>query len=383
MLLMKILNKWFYFIIIAIILLYLSYAFLSNQRENMTSAKQILTYEIEKGKSPSVQYYFFNQDSVIDAFQMGFADIKHNKAPDNQTTYNAFSVTKTFTALAILQLNEKGIIDINNPVIEYLPDFSYGEKITVKHLLNHSAGIPNPIPLSWIHTDREHETFNSKDFFKSVFEKNNKVKFKPDYKFSYSNLGYVILGQIIEKVSGKRYKEYITENIIQKFTSNTNELTFNITDKNSHAKGYHKQMSFSNFILGFFIDKNKFMGNVEGKWRSFNNFYVNGASYGGLIGKPSAFVKYIQELLKDNSSLISQKYKQILFHENKNTGMCLSWFTGKLNGVRYFAHAGGGGGYYCEIRIYPDIKKGSVIFFNRTGMSDERYLDKVDKFYVK
>jgi hypothetical protein len=69
-------------------------------------------------------------------------------------------------------------------------------------------------------------------------------------------------------------------------------------------------------------------------------------------------------------------------NKNKNTGMCMSWFSGELNSVKYFAHAGGGGGYYCEIRIYPHIKMGSVIFFNRTGMSDERYLDKVDRFYI-
>ena len=68
---------------------------------------------------------------------------------------------------------------------------------------------------------------------------------------------------------------------------------------------------------------------------------------------------------------------------NKATGMCLSWFSGELNGNRYFSHAGGGGGYYCEIRLYPDPGIGSVLFFNRTGMRDERFLDKVDKHYFE
>lgn len=62
--------------------------------------------------------------------------------------------------------------------------------------------------------------------------------------------------------------------------------------------------------------------------------------------------------------------------------MCLGWFTGELNGIPYYAHAGGGGGYYCEIRIYPEEKIGSVIFFNRSGMSDEKFLDKVDRFFL-
>ena len=63
--------------------------------------------------------------------------------------------------------------------------------------------------------------------------------------------------------------------------------------------------------------------------------------------------------------------------------MCLSWFTGELYNHKYFSHAGGGGGYYSEVRIYPDAGLGSVIFFNRTGMSDVRFLDKVDRIYFE
>lgn len=81
---------------------------------------------------------------------MGFADIGKKKEVDPSVTYNAYSVTKTFTALAVLQLFAKGIIEINKPVIKYLPEFTYGPGITVKELLNHTAGIPNPIPLDWI-----------------------------------------------------------------------------------------------------------------------------------------------------------------------------------------------------------------------------------------
>ncbi|MBK7650877.1 MAG: hypothetical protein IPJ20_09180 [Flammeovirgaceae bacterium] len=68
--------------------------------------------------------------------------------------------------------------------------------------------------------------------------------------------------------------------------------------------------------------------------------------------------------------------------QGKQTGMCLSWFSGQMDGNKYFAHAGGGGGYYCEIRLYPSNGIGSVIMFNRTGMSDERFLDKLDKYVL-
>jgi CubicO group peptidase (beta-lactamase class C family) len=348
----------------------------------MSTTNQLLTAEIATEKSPSVQYFFFDENNIIDSFQSGFANITKQKSVDENTTYNAFSVTKTFTALAILQLAEQGKINLEEPIIHYLPDFPYDKKITTKQILNHTSGIPNPIPLAWIHLDSEHTSFDRNTFFKSIFIKNNKLKSNAGEKFAYSNLGYVILGQLIEKISGKTYEEYVSENIIQKLPIGANDLSFTICNNETHATGYHKKLSLTSFVLGFFIDKSKFMGAAEGKWRAFKNFYVNGAPYGGLMGKPTAFVKYIQELLKDDCALISNEYKRLLFEENGNTGMCLSWFAGELNGKKYFAHAGGGGGYYCEIRMYPEIKKGSVIFFNRTGMRDERFLDKLDETFV-
>jgi len=338
-------------------------------------------------KSPSMQYYLFNQNTIITEIHNGYANIEKQIKADSKTTYNAFSITKTFTALSILQLEEKGLLDINKPIIKYLPNFEYGNEITIKQILNHSAGIPNPMPLDWIHLENEHQSFNRNSFFADIFSKNNKTKSKPNDKYSYSNLGYVILGQLIEKITGLTYEQYVIENCIDKFSLEKKDLTFEIMDANKHAIGYHKKITFSNFILGFFIDKSKFMHKTENKWKPFNNFYVNGPSYGGLIGTPTAFVKYVQEFLKEDSPIISKGIKRVLFQENKNnknkkTGMCISWFPGELNGQKYFAHAGGGGGYYCEIRIYPDLKLGSVVFFNRSGLSDERYLDKLDKTYI-
>jgi len=357
----------------------------NSQTAKMNEIETILSKQIEKNKTPSVQYLIFNKDSIIYQFSRGFADIKNKKKVNENTTYNAYSVTKTFTALAILQLAEQGKIDIEQPVINYLPEFPYQSEITIRQLLNHSSGIPNPIPLSWIHLADEHKSFNRNIFFNQILTKNNKTKSKPNEKYAYSNLGYVLLGQLIEKISKISYEEFIHSNILQPLGIENGEMDFTIAETNQHAKGYHKKYSFSNAILGFMIDKSKFVDTTEGKWNSFNNLYVNGISYGGLIGTSDVFVKYIQELLKPNCKLITDEYKKILFTENltnqgKPTGMCLSWFSGQLYGNQYFAHAGGGGGYYCEIRVYPDKGIGSVIMFNRTGMTDERFLDKLDKY---
>ncbi len=359
----------------------------NSQTKEMNDVDNILQQQIENNKTPSVQYVIFSKDSIIHRFEAGFADIKNKIKTTGNTTYNAYSVTKTFTALAILQLAEQGKIEIEQPAKKYSEEFPYSSDITIRQLLNHTAGIPNPIPLNWVHLTEEHKFFDRNKFFSPIFSDNKKVKSKPNQKYTYSNLGYVLLGQLIENVSGIAYEDYTRNNILKPLGIKETEMDFVVHTPNHHAKGYHKKYSLSNFVLGFMIDKSKLVNGTEGKWNAFNPIYVNGASYGGLIGNVNSFVKYIQELSRPNGKLITDEYKERLFIENstnqgKATGMCLSWFKGELCGNGYFCHAGGGGGYYCEIRIYPKKGIGSVIMFNRTGMSDERFLDKLDTYYI-
>lgn len=89
----------------------------------MNAIDNILTEQIRRDKTPSVQYVFFNTEIVIHRFQAGFADIKSQKMSSDNTSYNAYSVTKTFTAMAVMQLAEQKKLDIDHMVKEYLPNF--------------------------------------------------------------------------------------------------------------------------------------------------------------------------------------------------------------------------------------------------------------------
>jgi D-alanyl-D-alanine carboxypeptidase len=367
-------------------LLYSCYRFTDTSSLGIT--EKILIDEVKKNKTPSVQYALFDKNGIIKKHSYGFADIDSGNEADYNTTYNAYSVTKTFTALAVLQLVQLGKLKLNDNIRDYLPDIPYNSAITIKQVLSHSAGIPNPIPLNWIHLSSENERFDRDLFFREILTDNNKTKSGPNEKFAYSNLGYVLLGQLIEKISGSRYEDYILGNIIKPLGIKESELGFEFHDQSRQACGYHKLFSFSNIVLGFLIDKSKYMDPASSGWKPFRQFYVNGPSYGGLIGTTDSFITYLRELLNPDCDLINDEYRKMLFTENftaggKTTGMCLSWFRGHLGGYTYFAHAGGGGGYYCEIRIYPDQGLGSVIFFNRTGMSDERFLDRLDIDYLE
>jgi len=151
----------------------------------MKEIDNILIKQVEKNKTPSVQYIIFNTDSIIHRFQFGLADIKNKINTSENTTYNVFSVTKTFTALAIMQLTEQKKIDIDQSIRNYLSGFPYSPEITVRQLMTHSAGIPNPVPLGWIHRANEHQSFDRNNFFREVFSKNSKTKSKHNENKAY------------------------------------------------------------------------------------------------------------------------------------------------------------------------------------------------------
>lgn len=368
-----------------LILSVLTYSVLEIRSYNMKTINDFLKDQVDNSKTPSIQYSFFDRNSTIYEMCYGLKNIKSAIPADSSTTYSLYSVTKTFTALSVLQLAQAGKIELGSQVSNYLPDFPYSNDITVEQLLSHTAGIPNPLPLRWIHLAEEHQGFHRDEFFKEVFKNNSSLKSTPGTKFSYSNLGYVLLGQLIEKVSGQSYESYVTENITERIGIDPKALGFQI-NPSVHATGYHKWWSPGNFLFGFLIDKEKFMGNKEGKWKPFHYFYNNGTAYGGMVGSAQALIKYAQALLQEESILLNDQYRDILFTEkeinNKATGMSLSWYSGTLKGNQYYCHAGGGGGYYVELRIYPDLGVGSVILYNRSGMTDERILDVADAFFL-
>ena len=146
---------------------------------------------------------------------------------------------------------------------------------------------------------------------------NDKLASKPGAKHSYSNIGYLLLGEIIEKVSGEDYRSYIINDIIKKLSlSNDAYLGFVIPDNLNHAHGYIKKWGFLNFVLNFMFDKSKYIEGTYNGWNQFKYFYMNGYPFGGLIGNARGFAKYLQALLKDNQ-LITISSKSKLFEAQK------------------------------------------------------------------
>lgn len=380
--------KHFFVLIITTLSLSCSSNYLELNMTTKEKAESVLRAMIDDSDTPGLQYIIVNKDSTIFEYSGGFSDLEHKIKMTPEVTFNAFSVTKTFTALAVLQLEEEGKLNLDDLASKYLKFIPYKTDFTISQLLNHTAGIPNPIPINWIHLYSERAKFNYSEFVQKVLKDNDEVDYEPGEKYSYSNIGYLLLGEVIQKVSGEEYVDYVMNKIIKKIQLNDNAyLGFEIQDTLNQARGYIKKWSFLNFGLNFIFDKSKYMDDSYCGWSQFKYFYLNGYSFGGLIGNARGLVKYLQLLLKDNT-LITNEKKIKLFEDQKTKDgkiidVCLSWFKGNLDGQIYYTHAGGGGGYYCEIRLYPQKKMASVIMLNRTGISDDRLLDSIDKIFYE
>lgn len=355
---------------------------------NHIQADSILREMVTSRKTPGLQYLALKNGQQAHSLNAGMAEFENNRDISSQSFFNACSVTKTFTSLGVMQLAEAGRLNIHDPVSGYLDDLPFNREIKIYQLLSHTSGLPNPIPLRWAHLQEEEADFDYPLFIKTVLAKHSKLKYAPGEKFSYSNLNYLPLGQLIEKVSGLPYRDYIRQFIIEKLDLQGMPMGFLVPDDTYYARGYQKKYSLMNLVLGLFIDKPKFTSkSSDSSWIRFNKYYVSGRSYGGLIANAGSLTKFLSELFRPGSILLSDEWKKTLFQkqkvgDGKEVEMTLGWFTGKLEGNRYFAHAGAGGGYYCEMRMYPELQLATAIMFNRSGMSDERILDKPDRFIL-
>lgn len=335
--------------------------------------------------TPGIQYIVANDHTALFEFAGGWADIQNQIRINLGTTLMAYSMTKTFTALALLQLAEQEKINLDDPIRGYLPSCPYPENITIRQMISHTAGIPNPIPLRWIHSAETHNDFDEHLALAQVMEKHSKISSEPGTKFAYSNIGYWLLGMIIEVVTKQPYIDYVSNHILKPLNLSSQELGFQIHDFANHAKGYLGKYSIMNLARYLITDK-EIWGGYEGNWHLIKNFYVNGPAFGGLVGNAEAFVCFLQDQLRDSSVLLNSASKELFYTQQKTSlgvaiEMTLGWHVGNLKGVKYFFKEGGGGGFHSEMRIYPTMKLASVIMVNSTEFNSNNSLSKLDEAF--
>jgi CubicO group peptidase (beta-lactamase class C family) len=304
---------------------------------------------------------------------------------NSQTTLMAYSMSKTITAAAILHLVQAKKLELDDTIDRYMDWHPYGPGITIRHLISHTSGIPNPIPLAWVHSPAEHDRFDEHAELAAVLRKHSKPAFPPGERFQYSNIGYWLLGPIVERVSGESFPSFVRKHILEPLDI-AQELEYGIPGLANHAKGYLEKYSLMNAIKRFVI-ASKWIGRYEGRWLQIHDHYLNGPAFGGLVGTARGIGRFLQDQLSPHSKILDDPTRELFYApQQTNRGaaipMSLGWHIKTPAGRLCFHKEGGGGGFHCMMRLYPESGLASVVMTNATMFGVRGLMDTIDPLFM-
>lgn len=318
-----------------------------SQQQLTAAFDRIISSEF-KAQDPGGVALIAQKGRIIYKKAFGMANLELNVPMKEEMVFNIASITKQFTAVAILQLMEQGKLSLQDEITKYLPDYPVnGQKVTVENLLTHTAGIPGSAPEAVTSLQGKRSLVSLPEIIATF--KNRPLDFPPVTKWNYSNNGYMLLGAIIEKVSGMSYAKYLENNILK--PAGMTETLFGddyIIIKN-RAASYVYSRAESRFL-------NALNGKVEIAY-----------SAGAIQSTAEDLFKWNQALnsykliKKESLEKAQTEYK---LPSGKGTNYGYGWFIGNIKGSPLVEHGGNMGGFMSHAIYLPQEDVFVGVFYN-------------------
>lgn len=300
----------------------------------------------------------------------GFSNIEKQEKITEKSQFTIASVTKTFTAIAILQLKQQGRLKLDDPVKKYLIDFPYSD-ITIKQLLNNTSGIVDYYNLfDIVIKEQPEKLISNQDIIPTFIRFKTPLSFSPGSKWEYNNLNFCLAALIIEKISGISYAAYLDKNIFKPAKMKNSFVPVNrqIKEKNEVALYTYPNFYSTNFVNTATL-QDPFLISTK------SNFYGNG----GIVSTASDLQKYQnavfsnqllgkKELEEALTATILNDGKKVTYNlDGKEISYGLGWgmFTDESNGKIVF-HDGSVTGL-TSILAHNIDKNQTVILLSNTG----------------
>ena len=342
--------------------------------EALRNFKVFYEQELKSAGVVGSSFVFLRDNKVVARDFYGSANLSKNQAVDENTIYHWASNTKPFTGIAIMQLRDRGLLKLDDPVTKYLPElravhnpFGSMDEITIRQLMTHSAGFRGG---TWPWgAGKDWEPFEPIDCTQLVaMFPYTEIRFKPGSKFSYSNPGIIFLGKIIEKLSGEDYEVYIDKNIfkpLEMYRSYFDATPFHLLKHRSHS---------------YYIENGK---RTEGRFDANTGITVSNS---GLNSPLPDMIKYVNFLVGvrtvggGDSVLYDSVLKRSSLEEmwrpqlkteadaNGNKGFTtdigLIFFLDATLGPTHLGHGGDQNGFISYIDFDPTKRVASILVFN-------------------
>ena len=293
---------------------------------------------------------------IIVAKGYGYADLENEVKASEHTVYRIGSITKQFTAVAIMQLVEQGKLKLDDDLTKFLPEYpTKGHKITIERLLNHTSGIKGITEMGdkfekVLRLDLSHQEMI--DLFSA-----EPFEFAPGDKFQYNNSAYYLLGCIIEKVVGTSYTKYIEEHIWDPLGMRESFYLNNTPIIRNRAEGYE-------------VRKGKVVND------DFLSMVIPYSA--GALGSSVVDLCKWQLALNKNRLIREESYRRMVTPGKLNDGKPITYgygfFLSNLDGHRKIQHNGGINGFRTQLSYYPDDDLTIVVLCN-TGSAKAAVLE--------
>ncbi len=305
---------------------------------------------------PGISIGLIYDQELLYTKSFGYADLDHKVAPDADTPYRIASITKTFTATALMQLRDAGKLRLDDPVKDYLPWFNIKQKfpdqppITIRQLLTHTSGLPREAAFPYW-TDH---VFPTMDQIKATIGDQETI-YPPATQIKYSNLGMSLAGEIVAAASGETYESYIQTHI---FTP------LGMTNSAVSPDSVYQQLLVTPYSHRLEDGKHRQEEYTETKG------ITSAASIASTVNDLARYVS-LQFREDDNSyeailkgSTLKEMHRVQFINPSWYSGWGLGWSVWQRNGKTINGHGGWVGGNRTQIMFIPEEKIGVIVLTN-------------------
>lgn len=308
--------------------------------------------------TPGASVAIFQEEGILFAKAYGLRDLETQAVTSPQTNYRIASLTKAFTATAIMQLVEGGLLKLDTNLKQVFPSFGdYGRNITVRHLLTHTSGIRDYETLPFIGQITDQEVL-------ALLGEQKSTDFIPGSRFRYSNSGYVLLACIVEAVSHLSFQDYLAERIFKPLKmDHTIAFVSGVNNVSDRAYGYSP--SGSGFVL---TDQSKTSATLG-----------DGGIYSSL---EDLFQWYRMWVIHD--SVLRPETLELMttpadLNSGKKTEYGFGWFLDKYKGTPKISHTGSTIGQKHALSFFPKKKLGIVVLVNRENAAPWETIEEITR----
>jgi len=315
-------------------------------------------------------------DGLLYTGGFGAAVLEPHQPAGPDTAWLWFSMSKPVTATAALSLADQGLLDLDAPFRDLLPD---GQRIrtsaTVRQLLNHTSGMANPLPIRWVRTADAPDS--DAELYARLHRAIGRPRRSSGGRAAYSNVGYLVLGRVLEAVAGRPLRELVQGIVLG--PAGMTSTGYRYGEDACGATGYVRAPRLADPLLRALLPAGV-VGPRHGAHLSLRRFLVNGAAYGGLVGPVTDTARFLRLHLRDGEldgrrviSPSSAREMRDVRWPGRPFDHGLGWFRKPVpdqDRPEWVEHYGAGAGFWNAMRLYPSVGLGMVVMANTTQPYD-------------